>query len=224
MKIRGDNTCRLFLSWLLKCISYLQQVYYRKCQKVEMSWGTVQLIPQCGQSDNTNEHEIGVGVYQGEAVIFRRTALTFPYWEVHRLQSCDLCHVSQEVPAKLCQLSCYVYHCLNASSERTLPYLQSYQRKRNLQGINGIKPQILDCQNIPLYNTEFSNKEEACSVDTPLLPESQPKQSLDSQPLRELHLPNSADSSCGLYERCNGCVNHMQTEPICMPIDNLFVL
>ncbi len=207
MKIFTDMFLRSLIR-LLKLFAYLQQVISHLHRKPEKQWGMPRIVaPLIVQSNTTTERKIGLGVYQGDIVTIRRKASETHCWEVKELQSFELYRIHSEVLPKLCQAVCYIEHSL-----------LSYQRRQGLQRSSGIKPQKPDCQ-----NTAPDTIESSCEVgDNNALSQQTPKMQLagiqDLRLPREPNLPNSADSYCGLYGRCKGCVNQMQTEPCLTPV------
>lgn len=206
---------RVFLNYLRGCLSHVQRVSSQRHQRLVMLMETHHAVcfPDL-QLDNASECKIGVGVYQGDIVTFRCKACDLNHMEVRRLQNYDLCHIQPQVPAKLCQAACYIQHCLSGR----LPWCesfgsQSYQQKRDSQNLSGTKLQILDCQNIEPYSIESSNKEEASIGGILPQQEKPPRENQKHLPHLQRYQPNSADSSCGLYERCIECVNHNGKEP-----------
>lgn len=211
-----SNRGWVFSSVLRVCLSYLRQLRVQKYQGLEAEWADshAYYLPEFSglQSSNTTESEIGVGVYRGDIVTFHRMASGFHHWEVRRLQPSDLCHMSLEVPAKLCQTACYVSHQLCAMPENRSSCLLFSQQPQDSR--NSAETELLTAyhRHIQPCNTESSNEALTNTCETPPTPEQPPEGSQKPQPSQGLHLPDLAHSHCGLYGRCQGCVNNKRSE------------
>ena len=171
-----------------------------KIQRSGEAWG--QVLPIVGKR-LTIYSETGVGVHQGECVIFRRWALlggtgTHP-WVVDKLRYQDLEKLQHSMVQQLCCCACFLAR----------HYKQSYSEKMDLQ--ETIERELTKCPHgheERLGQQLISEGIENADISAmPRLPKQWPTQEYQQgQP--EIKCP--FEGIIGLLDRG---VNHMQTEP-----------
>ena len=177
------------LAFVGRLFQMLLRLPFRKFQvrRHQNEWESSNLLPyyEAHQSqDNTIYSQIGVGVYQGEAIVFRRWAFgtTYPQWMIYKLQD----QYPNEIPDGMSQS----LRCLAALLEQYTK--QPSLWKSNLQmkvGTELVKwyPQQIQCElRLVLLQEGQSN----------LVTDKQPQSLKEQQQLKTEQLPKCLGCSC----------------------------